>query len=61
MKVLFLNNEGAGFADYVQTEPGTTIARFLAAHLPHTRPMTCWCGSTASRCPPTTSCRMAIA
>ena len=36
MKILFLNNQGAGFADYVQAEPGTTIAQFLATHLPHT-------------------------
>lgn len=34
MKVLFLNNEGAGFADHVEVEPGTTVQKFIADKLP---------------------------
>jgi len=25
MKILFINNDGAGFADHVEVEPGTTV------------------------------------
>lgn len=38
MKILLLNNDGAGFADYVETQPGSTISQFLADKLPHYRP-----------------------
>jgi len=34
MRLLFINNQGAGFADYVQATPGTTIDKFLAEKLP---------------------------
>jgi hypothetical protein len=34
MKVLFLNNEGAGFADKVDVEPNTTVTQFFANKLP---------------------------
>jgi hypothetical protein len=34
MKVLFLNNEGGGFADYVEVETGTTVQKFFAKQLP---------------------------
>lgn len=34
MRVLFLNNEGAGFADYVEVEPGTTVNAFFQKRLP---------------------------
>lgn len=34
MRVLFLNNEGAGFADYVEVEPGTTVNQFFSRQLP---------------------------
>ena len=34
MKVLFLNNEGAGFADHVEVEPGTSVNAFFARQLP---------------------------
>ena len=34
MKVLFLNNDGGGFADYVEVAEGTTIASFLQKHVP---------------------------
>ena len=29
MKVLFINNDGAGFADYVEIQPGTTVKSFF--------------------------------
>ena len=38
MKVMFINNSGGGFADYVEVEPNTTIEKFLAQHLPHYQP-----------------------
>ena len=38
MRVLWLNNDGAGFADYVSVADGTTVAKFFADHLPHGRP-----------------------
>ena len=34
MKVLLLNNEGAGLADYVELEPGTTVSQLFASKLP---------------------------
>lgn len=34
MRVLFLNNEGAGFAEYVEVEPGTTVNAFFQKRLP---------------------------
>ncbi len=29
MKVLYVNNDGGGFADYVEIEPGTTVKAFF--------------------------------
>ena len=34
MKILYLNNDGAGFADYVEVAAGTTIDKFLDERLP---------------------------
>jgi sulfur carrier protein ThiS len=34
MQVLFINNSGAGFADYVDVAAETTIDKFIAARLP---------------------------
>ena len=34
MKVLFINNDGGGFADYVEVNPGTTVEQFFGKHLP---------------------------
>jgi hypothetical protein len=39
MKVLLINNEGGGFADYVEVEPGTTVAQFFAQRLPGRKPV----------------------
>ena len=38
MKVLFLNNDGGGFADHVQVAEGTTISQFVNEHLPDYKP-----------------------
>ena len=34
MQVLFVNNNGSGYADYVDVAEGTTIEKFLAEQLP---------------------------
>ena len=34
MRVLYVNNSGGGFADYVDVEPGTSVASFFAARMP---------------------------
>ncbi len=34
MRVLFINNSGAGFADYLDVAEGMTIEQFLAEKLP---------------------------
>jgi sulfur carrier protein ThiS len=38
MKVLYINNDGGGFADQVEVEAGTTVARFFDQSLPGRRP-----------------------
>ena len=37
MKILFINNDGAGFADYVEVEPETTVQALFAQRLPDRR------------------------
>ncbi|MGA2259417.1 MAG: molybdopterin converting factor [Thermoguttaceae bacterium] len=37
MRVLFINNDGGGFADYVEVQAGTTVAQFFAKQLPGRR------------------------
>ena len=34
MRILFINNDGGGFADYVDAEPGTTVEKFFGQQLP---------------------------
>jgi len=34
MKILFINNDGGGFADYVQVADGTTVQQFFNEKLP---------------------------
>ena len=29
MRILFINNDGGGFADYVEVDPGTTVKHFF--------------------------------
>lgn len=38
MRVLFLNNMGCGYADYVEVAEGTTISQFLKDKLPDYKP-----------------------
>jgi len=34
-RVLFVNNDGGGFADYVEVAPGTTVQRFFEEKVPN--------------------------
>ena len=38
MVVLFINNSGAGFADYVEVAEGTNIQQFLQSKVPGYKP-----------------------
>lgn len=38
MRVTFLNNEGAGFADAIEVEPGTTAQKLFTDKLPGRSP-----------------------
>ena len=37
MQILLINNDGAGFADYVTVADGTTVARLFAEQIPQGR------------------------
>ena len=37
MRVLFINNDGGGYADYVEVASGITVDKFFAEHLPGRR------------------------
>lgn len=32
IKILFINNDGAGFADYLEIDSGTTVKAFFSDH-----------------------------
>ena len=38
MRVLFINNDGGGFADYLEVAEGTTVGTFFCEQLPHGAP-----------------------
>jgi hypothetical protein len=38
MRILYLNNDGGGFADHVEVEAGTTVAGFFAERMPGRQP-----------------------
>ena len=38
MRVLWINNDGSGFADYVDAQPGTTVEQFFGQQLPGAKP-----------------------
>jgi len=38
MKLLFINNLGGGFADYVDVNDGTTVEEFFGDKMGHERP-----------------------
>ncbi len=33
MKILYINNDGAGFADYIEVEPGLTVGDFFTSRV----------------------------
>ena len=37
MKVLYVNNDGGGFADHIEIAEGTTVAQFFVDRVPHGR------------------------
>ena len=38
MKVLYLNNDGGGYADMIEVAEGTTVEKFFAERVPHGKP-----------------------
>jgi len=38
MKILFINNDGGGFADHIETDAGTTVEALFAERLPGRKP-----------------------
>jgi sulfur carrier protein ThiS len=38
MRILYINNDGAGFADYVDVEPGKTIDQFFKDKMSQSTP-----------------------
>ena len=38
MRVLVINNDGGGFADYIEVEPGLTVQQLFHRQAPHGRP-----------------------
>ena len=34
MRILFINNDGGGYADYVEAPAGTTVDKFFARQMP---------------------------
>ncbi|MDB5348496.1 MAG: molybdopterin converting factor, subunit 1 [Schlesneria sp.] len=34
MKILYINNDGAGFADHIEVETGTTVSKLFAQRVP---------------------------
>ena len=38
MRVLFVNNDGGGYADYVEVTGGMTVAQFFGKQLPGCEP-----------------------
>jgi hypothetical protein len=37
MEILFINNDGGGFADRITIDPQTTVAQFYTQRLPHAK------------------------
>ena len=35
MRILFINNNGGGFADYINVNPNTTVEKFFNQQLPN--------------------------
>ena len=58
--IMLINNDGAGFADYIEIAEGTTVEKLFADRIPTADPRTTSSASIASPSPPTKSCRKAI-
>ena len=37
MRILFINNDGGGFADYIDVPEGTSVEKFFSQQLPERR------------------------
>ena len=38
VKIMFINNDGGGFADYIEVPDGQTVAKLFESRLPHAKP-----------------------
>ena len=38
MRILFINNDGGGFADHIEVEEGTTVEKLFAKRIKNGRP-----------------------
>jgi hypothetical protein len=38
MRILWINNDGGGFADYINVEPGLSVAQLFQQRLPDRKP-----------------------
>ena len=38
MRILYINNDGGGFADHIDIAPGTTVGELFRQRLPHGAP-----------------------
>lgn len=38
MKILFINNDGGGFADHIEIEAGTTVSQLFTNQVRHGKP-----------------------
>ncbi len=38
MRILFVNNDGGGYADYIEVAQGTTVDKFFTKQLPDRKP-----------------------
>ena len=38
MRILWINNDGGGFADYLEIAENTTLEQFFAERVPHGKP-----------------------
>jgi sulfur carrier protein ThiS len=38
MRILYINNQGAGFADHIEIEPNTTVEKLFTQQMPDSNP-----------------------
>jgi hypothetical protein len=38
MKLMYINNDGSGFADHIEIEEGTTVSKFFAEKMTNRKP-----------------------